>query len=68
LGEKIMINPCPICDSEEITIKGTSFIQVVCLDCHHKGPSFIHGTRTDRYNEAMEGWNEVEIDIGAYEN
>jgi hypothetical protein len=63
-----MIGPCPECESEEVTIKGMSFIQVVCLDCHHQGPSFSYGTRVDRYNEAMEGWNDGEREIGTYEN
>ena len=54
----MIINPCPKCGSEDISITGLSWIQVNCNSCNHLGQPFSYGTRCDRYDEAIRAWNE----------
>jgi hypothetical protein len=52
-----IIKPCPKCGSEDISIKGCLWIVVNCNICDHQGTAHSYGTRCDRYDEAIRGWN-----------
>jgi len=55
------IKPCSKCGSEDVTVKGLSWIQVEC-ECGQRSRAFSYGSRCTRYTSAIEAWNNEEFD------
>ena len=55
--DRDVLLPCPYCLSEDITVTGSAWIQVVCDTCEFQGKAHSYGSRLARYRKAIQSWN-----------
>ena len=59
-GHNSIVFPCPNCKSKDFSILGTAWIIVTCNECEFQSHPHSHGSRCEKYNDAITDWNSGE--------